>query len=418
MTDDNISSAADNDVVRDCHFGGHETPGGKEGVQLPVELLLYIANQFLNPAERSRLATCNRHLQNILPTPLRIKVVSSRGDGSLQSEFFVSHADERKEDPNKFLLSDENLCFGRQYFLWTFDYRRGNKVYLGRHTRHGHKATSNGDLQYMYTLGLRPRSPNQVWEIVGGESGDVVMWGEDIGMSVGGFNPKPRQPDANQRGLLSCLPASDTAAALAGDGNDTPNNWCVIGDEWGEQEKLQLVPCPMYVPGDDVKEQPLTVHAIPEVCDEGEYLLHSPSSRKDGEVTCEGYHVTVDFQFWIQDGIMHFFASSLPFSLGIPILQTDERRSGLSPLANLLEIKSARWGCVIYYMAVAADVSEGKTLDMERFLRRVTDHRDHTVRYQPEQQSVYIDVQNKTIQSDAHGVARDSKASWKFILSW
>lgn len=403
---------------RNGHLTSYTTTGIDETVHLPDELLLYIANQFLNPAERSRLATCNRHLRNVLPTPLRIKVVSSRGDSSLQSEFFVSHLDGKKEDPNKFVLSHESLHFGRQYFLWTYDYERENKVFLGRHTRHGHKATANGDIQYMYTLGLRPRSPNQVWEFVGGENGDVVMWGEDIGMSVGGFNLKARQPDSNQRGLLSCLPGSSTTSAHTTDQNSSPSHWCVLGDEWGDHEKLQLVPCSMYVPGDDVKEQPLTVHAIPEVCGEGEYLLHAPSSRRDGEVTCEGYHVTVDFQFWIEDGIMNFLAPSLPFTLSIPILQTDERQSGQSPLANLLEIKSARWGCLIYYMAVAADVSEGMTLDMERFLRRVTDHPDHTVRYEPEHQSVYIDVCNKTVQRDAPCLLRDREASWKFILSW
>lgn len=385
---------------------------------LPDELLLYIANQLLNPAERSRLATCNRRLKGLLPTPLRIKVVNSRGDGSLQPEFFVSHADKRIDDSTNFLLSHESLYFGEQYLLWTFDYQRGNKVYLGRHTRHGHKATAHGELQYIFTLGLRPRSPNQIWEVIGGDSGDLVMWGEDIGMSVKGMNPNPTQPDGNQRGLVSCLPASSAAIALAGDRLDTPNNWCVLGDEWGTSEKLQLLPCSMYVPGDDVREQPLNVHAIPEVCDKGEYLLHSPSSQKDGEITCEGYHVTVDFHFWIHQGIMHFHALSLPFALGIPILETDTRHSGSSPLADLLEIRSARWGCVIYYMAVAADVGEGKALDMERFNRRVADHRDHAVRYLPEKQMVYIDVRNNAVRSDSPSLARDTNAAWKFILSW
>lgn len=412
-------------------------------VQLPDELLQYIGNQFLNPAERSRLATCNSHLRELLPTPLRIKVVSSRGDSSLQSEFFVSDATHTDADtdtdaydaihtdhqtnhmtehcPSKFLLSHQSLYFGRKYHLWTFDYQRGNKVYLGRHTRHGHKASVNGELQYLYTMGLRPRSPNQTWEVIGGEAGDTVMWGEDIGLLVSGTNPKPRQPDSTQPGVLSCLPSSSTAAAVVGDDDDDRNNnnhWCVLSDDWGEHEKLQLLPCSMYVPGDDVKERRLTIHAIPIVCDEGEYLLHSPESGVDGEITCEGYHVTVDFQFWIQDGIMHFFAPALPFTLGVPILQTDERQSGISPLANLLEIKSARWGCVIYYMAVAADVSEGKTLDMDRFLRRVTDHRDHTVQHRPGEQFVNIDVCNKSVRTDAPCVERDPDKIWKFILSW
>jgi hypothetical protein len=120
---------------------------------------------------------------------------------------------------------------------------------------------------------------------------------------------------------------------------------------------------------------------------------------------------------------MYFYAPMLPFSLGIPILDTDEDCSPchiykVCPLANLLEIKSARWGCVIYYMAVAADVSEGKSLDMERFLGRVTDHRDHTVVYNTDDQMINIDVCNKKVNAQAPALARDDDAIWKFILTW
>jgi hypothetical protein len=355
-----------------------------------------------------------------LPTPLRLKIVNSKGDASLQSEFFVSSVDQ--DDDAKYLFSHESLYFGQRYYLWTFDYERGNRVFLGRHTRHGHKATDNGDLQYMYTMGLRPRSPNQFWEITGGVAGDTVMWGEDIGLSVAGKSHKPRQPDSAENGLLSCLSAASDITtdddALNMNSQNNGKHWVVLGNHAGPQEKLQLLPCQIYVPGDDVTEHSLPIHAVAEVCDEGEYLLHSPESQKDGDVNCEGYHVTVDFEFWVTKGIMHFYASALPFALGIPILQTDERYSGMSPLANLLEIKSARWGCVIYYMAVAADVSEGKALDMDRFLRRVTDHRDHTVQHDEINQLVSIDVCNKSVRTDAPEMPRDTEAIWKFILSW
>jgi hypothetical protein len=383
--------------------------------ELPNELLLHIADELLNPAERSRLSTCNRCLRELLPTSLRVKVVSSRGDGALQPEFFVSPAD--TDQPTRILTSNDNLRFGCSYHFWTFDYERNNNVYLGRHTRHGHKPDDNGDPQYLYTLGLRPRHPNQTWEVVGGENGDIVMWGEDIGLLGGGENPKLRQPDSDQRGLLSCLPSSSSSTCRS-------PSWCTLDDEWGQNEKIQLLKCQDFVPRDDVKEKHLEIYAIPEVCDEGEYLLHSPWSQNDGAVGCEGYHVTVNFHFWIHAGLMYFYAPLLPFSLGIPILDTDEDGSPchiygkLSPLANLLEIKSARWGCVIYYMAVAADVSEGKSLDMERFLGRVTDHRDHTVVYNTDDQMINIDVCNKKVNTQAPALARDNDAVWKFILSW
>ena len=415
------SSGSNNDggscKSNSCYY---ETANGISSI--PDDILLNIANQYLNPAERSRLTSCNRHWRRLLPTPLRLKIVTSKGDASLQSEFFVSPVDHG--DAINYLFAHESLYFGQKYFLWTFDYERGNRVYLGRHTRHGHKATDNGDLQYMYTMGLRPRSPNQCWEVIGGLHGDTVMWGEDIGLSVAGTSTKPRQPDSIESGLLSCLVCSSDhtrdAEILNTISNDdgTSNQWVVLGNHSGPQEKLQLLPCQIYVPGDDVKEHNLPIHAIADVCDEGEYLLHSPESQRDGEVNCEGYHVTVDFEFWVSNGIMHFSAPALPFALGIPILQTDERYSGMSPLANLLEIKSARWGCVIYYMAVAADVSEGKALDMERFLRRVTDHRDHIVQHDEINRLVSIDVCNKSVRTDAPDVPRDTEATWKFILSW
>jgi hypothetical protein len=369
---------------------------------LPNEVIRLIADVMLNPAERARLSTCSRHLQGLLPSSLRFKITSSRGDGCLQPEFFVSPA----EQPSKLFESGDNLFYGHRYYFWTYDYERDNKVFLGRHTRHGYEQDESDDLLYLYTLGLRPCHPNQTWEIVGGHDGDTVMWGEDVGLTVGGENPKPRQPDSDQRCLLSCLPASGQPS------------WCVLQEEWGEHEKLQLLPCQQYVPGDDVAEKAIIVHAIPEVCDEGEYLLHNPNSTMNGSVYCEGYHVIVDFHFWIEQGVMHFCSPALPFTLGIPVLETDVPQSNVSLLANLLEIKSARWGCVIYYMAVAADVSEGKTLDIQRFLRRVTDHQDHTVVVNEAKDLVYIDVRNKQVNTGTPALPCDKSAVWKFILSW
>jgi hypothetical protein len=374
---------------------------------LPNEVLRFIADVLLNPAERARLSSCSRHLRGLLPSSLRFKILSSRGDGCLQPEFFVSPA----EQPGKSLESGENLFYGRRYYFWTFDHTRHNKVFLGRHTRHGHEQDDNhADLLYLYTLGLRPCHPNQTWEIIGGNDDDIVMWGEDVGLTVGGENPKPRQPDSDQRCVLSCFPGSSPGEP----------SWCVLQDEWGDHEKLQLLPCPQYIPGENmnVAEKDIIVHAIPEVCDEGEYLLHNPNSTINGSVCCEGYHVIVDFHFWIDQGVMHFCSPALPFTLGIPVLDTDVPLHNISLLANLLEIKSARWGCVIYYMAVAADVNEGKALDVQRFLRRVTDHQDHTVVVNEAKDLVYIDVRNKRVNIATPALPCDKTAVWKFILSW
>jgi hypothetical protein len=445
---------------------------------LPCDVLQQIADSYLNPAERSRLSSCSKRLNQLLPPLLRIKIVSAtsaslskqQGNGgnfqSLLPAFFVTPADcESKDDEydnsvsynhcsgtdgpscvkDRCLLSTDNLVFGQRYYFWTFDYQRGNKVYLGRHTRHGLKDQHTGMFQYSYSMGLRPRSPNQTWEVVSDgseEDGDVVMWGEDVGLSVGGTNPRPRLPDSNDRKLLSCLPFQESMT----DNNDnnpanaidnSGSSWCVVQEKWGPSERMQLLPIEQFVPGPDVLEKVLNINAIAEACDEGEYLLHSPESLRDGVATCDGFHVIVNFDFWVKKGVMHFFAPVLPFALGIPILETDYCRnrksnthgSSKSPIANLLDIKSARWGCLIYYMAVAADVTEGKTLDMDRFLRRVTDHEDHSVQINERMDFVYIDVKGKKVNqqstelprqiiSNSTAMAPGSNCCWSFVLSW
>jgi hypothetical protein len=369
---------------------------------LPNELLLRVTDDLLNPAERARISVCNQRLKALLPTSLRVKISCAQGSGALQPEFFVSPA----EQPGKLLESSENLVFGCEYLFWSFDYERGNKTYLGRHTKHAHQPDENGELGFLYTIGMRPCHPNQTWQVVGGNHGDTVMWGEDVSLSVGGKNPKARQPDSMNLGSLCCLP--DSFGPL----------WYVINGNCGETDKLTLLPSSQYIPCNGFPEKNLIVHAIPDVCDDGEYLLHSPKSAINGTIYCEGYHVIVDFNFWISKGVMHFCAPVLPFTLGIPILETDVLHPDPSPLAKLLKIKSARWGCVIYYMAVAADVREGKPLDMERFIDRVTDHRDHQVKLNEARDLVYIDVLKKRVNTKAMSLPKEENAVWRFILSW
>ncbi|CAJ1965301.1 unnamed protein product [Cylindrotheca closterium] len=404
--------------------------------ELPTELLLQIANSMLNPAERTRLSSCSQRLQKLLPQYLRVKILCSRDDdgGAIQQDLFVSCAKSSSFD--QFLTSSENLRYGQEYYFWSFDYQRGNKAFLGRHTRHAHEPSDanhhsdgGGRLQYLYTIGLRPCTPNQTWKVVGGTDGDMVMWGEEIALTVGGLNPKPRQPDSNQRGTLCCMPKMangpvwivlDSHHNTSGDsgsgscGSDDTNN-SIRG---GESSKLKLMPCNQYSPSPKTPEKELIVHAIPRVCDEGEYLLHSPCSTMHGSIHSDGFHVIVDFTFWIHKGIMYFGSPVLPFSLGIPILETDILDNGACPLANLLNIKSARWGCVIYYMAVAADVGEGKNLNMQRFLQRVTEHRDHQVIVNESKDLVYINVLHKRVKTMANPIPRNDDALWRFILSW
>jgi hypothetical protein len=296
-----------------------------------------------------------------------------------------------------------------------------------------------------YSLGARPLHPNQSWEVIATNEniqlGDVVQWGDNVGLTVGGHNPDLRHPDSIHRSLLSCSSIENdsyhhgTAAGLV---IRQEWYWCFVQDKMtlGSNEVLTLrtsTHCKFTQGVGESKK--LIVHAIPEACDEGEYQLYSPDSLRHGLAACDGLHIKVNFDHWIEKGIMHIRAPVLPFTLGIPILETDYSNDTTifaasspeprSPLANLLHIKSARWGCLIYYMAVAADVSEGKALDMTRFLRRVTDHQDHTVKINEAKDFVYVNVHGNKVKLDAEELPRPATTtsptatdSWCFLLSW
>jgi len=378
---------------------------------MPNDILLTIANQFLTPVERSWLSSCNRRFRNILSTPLRLKIVNSKGDATLQQGFFVSPADQH-DDFTNYIFSHENLEFGKKYYFWTFDYELGNRVYLGRHTRH--RSSHNEDIDY-YTLGLRPCTPNQFWMITGGKDGDKVIWGDSIGLFVEGItvNVKSLERNATKSGCLSCyvVPSSTDTSGIG--------QWIVLGDnEDGAKENLQLMPCPMFASIQDITEQILSVHAIPEACENGSRLMFSPESEKTGKVCCDGKHGIVDFYFWVSQGIIHVQARILPFALGIPILQSDPQCPGLSPLANLLAIDSARWDCLVYYIATAADFGNGNVLDMERFLQHVKGCPNHAVVYDDIIRVASIVVRdNEVIRIDAPEVRQDANAIWKYMLT-
>jgi hypothetical protein len=455
---------------------------------LSSHLVQHIANTYLNPKDRSSLSACNKRLNILLPSLLQMSISSSccneffdhhssvegrlLGIGMLRNvmkdvyvtpvdednwdccfetppghNFFYSYENEDFSAPStlspyeRSLKANECLIYGRRYYFWSFDYERSNFVFLGRHTRHA--AKDNNRMEY--SLAARPLCPNQSWEVIATnphqQPGDVVQWGDNVGLIVGGHNPDPRHPDSMKCSYLSCSSTDNDSyniATTTGPIIREEWNWCFVQDRMkvGPNEVHKLLPrSPCQLTKDVFESKKLIVHAIPEACDEGEYQLYSPASLRHGLATCDGLHIKVNFDHWIEKGIMHVRAAVLPFTLGIPILETDYGNDTTSfassptvpssPLANLLHIKSARWGCLIYYMAVAADVSEGKPIDMNRFLRRVTDHQDHTVHINEAKDFVYVDVRGNKVKLDATELPRPNTTtspsandSWCFLLSW
>eukprot|EP00980_Cylindrotheca_fusiformis_P002099 scaffold473_cov132-Cylindrotheca_fusiformis.AAC.4 len=366
---------------------------------LPAELVRALAD-YLNPAERHRLSATNRHQRGILPTPLCIRVISKNCNSCLKRGFYVS----TWKNPERMLLLDDTLKFSESYVFWSYDYSRENRVYL---SKHGTRLINGEHRHRMYTLGLRPKSPSQYLRIRGGRKGTTVKFGSNIGLDIGGESAVKHRADSRDRMFISAQ--SLTIGSL----------WYTVQHKWGVDEQLQLVRCQDFTPSDNVDEQELIVHAIPDVKDKG-YCLYSPKSLKDGRATSELYHASITFYFWITDGLIFFEAfESLSFSFAVPILEedyVDDTSEPYNPLAVLLKKNSSRWWAIKNYMAHAADVKQGRAFNMESFLRSSKDHEDHSVIFDMSRNLVFIQVEAAVVDNKFPDFPKDVNAPWKFLL--
>eukprot|EP00429_Kryptoperidinium_foliaceum_P001728 CAMPEP_0176011996 /NCGR_PEP_ID=MMETSP0120_2-20121206/5566_1 /TAXON_ID=160619 /ORGANISM="Kryptoperidinium foliaceum, Strain CCMP 1326" /LENGTH=414 /DNA_ID=CAMNT_0017344865 /DNA_START=168 /DNA_END=1412 /DNA_ORIENTATION=- len=409
---------------------------------LPAELVLNISH-FLNPADRWRLSACNRRYRYLLPVWLRIKLHSPSSQSSLKPHFYVSRAD----DPDRPLLAEDEaldrrcspLTYHTEYLLWTFDYERQNRVYLGRH---GQKLLYQEDPHYLYTLGLRPKDPNQTWKIVQKKLGidadssgeisedDNVYFGKAVCLTVGGENPKPFRPDSSTRLFLSAHTLSMGAL------------WYVIHEkEWCIDEDLQIIRSSDYAAALEEKRNPSTldmarsidssehngsiaerdvvIHAIPSIIDGG-YSLYSPENLKDGDAKCALHHAAIPCHFWVQDGILIFHASvSLQFKFGVPILEEDHidvKQGQTEPLEVLIRKNSSRWWAIKHYFSAAADAEDGRAFHMDSFLRNSKDHEDHTVVYNKKEKMVLIVVKDAVVNKAFPDVPWRQSDVWKFLM--
>ena len=130
----------------------------------------------------------------------------------------------------------------------------------------------------------------------------------------------------------------------------------------------------------------------------------------------DGRCAFVEFYFWISGGYLYLRSPVLPFSLGIPITMSDRKyfRPQLGPIANLYESYSARWGCIKYYMATAADVGEGCPLNMTVFRRRVAEHDEHRVVVLENIVSIHM---HEEVDMDIPDIPKDENQMWRFFFS-
>lgn len=374
---------------------------------LPPELIYSNIGQFLNPRDRSSLSKTNRYHERILPNPLLIKIFSKSSNSALEPKFHVS----RWNDPTGMLLTTDNLVFGEKYVFWKYDYSRENRVFLGRN---GQKRLHSEHPHYMYTLGLRPRQPDQFWSVIkNGKEGEVVPFEESVGLKVGGENLTRHRPDSTDEMFLSAHTL--TMGAF----------WYCIQQNWGKDEHLQLIRCEDYVAIDEVVEKELIIHAIPDLID-GCYSMYSPKSLKNGRAACELFHANVQFLYWIEGGMMFFqtLEKSLNFTFGVPILEEDHIITELdnmhpiiSPLKVLLKKNSSRWWAVKHFMSTVADVTEGRgDSDLQAFMRTVKDHEDHEIIFDESANLVFIKVKDAIVEKNFPDFCRDEKEKWEFLL--
>jgi hypothetical protein len=352
----------------------------------------------------------------------------------------------------------------------------------------------NGNSSYRYTLGLRPKHPNQFWKIVSYDSttadqpqsqpqpppqhpppqqhtsttrnNRVVPWDFPIRLTVAGTDPRAGQPDSSEVQVLSVTTTKTDNDNQTG----TAAGWYVVDPNNNKQggmmnnEGLRLLrpssssssssssstapssPSPSSSTTTTTAViHPLAVSSIPDICDKGAYLYYSPqrwkppqnktitnqhnnnnhhsnnNNNNNNNVVGDGHRCAIiEFHFWITQGVMYFRAANalLPFTLGIPIMTLDRHFfvPQLGVVANLFESFSARWGCIKYYMATAADVGEGCALNMESFLRGVTDHEEHRVIHE-RPDLVYIDMQDE-VDTEVPDLVRDESQVYRFFFSW
>ena len=153
----------------------------------------------------------------------------------------------------------------------------------------------------------------------------------------------------------------------------------------------------------------------------------------------------IEFNFWLLGGKIYVASPKvLPFQLVIPLVKLDRQYFGnwnathkMHPIQFLFESHSARWACIKYYMATAADVQEGCSLDMTTFVDGVTDHEDHHARYitttndndntddtttttsnNTDSKIVYIDMQDEIDTNIVPDIPRDDTKIHRFFFSW
>jgi hypothetical protein len=339
-------------------------------------------------------------------------------------------------------VGSDVLRYNVEYVLWTFDYGRSNRVFLGRH---GQKLMHQEDPQFLYSLGLRPKEHNQTWKVtrkreIGKGVDDCtvarkgpVPYGSPVCMTVGGSLEIPYGPDSSTRLYLSAHELSMGAL------------WYTFRDrESCIDEDLYVYQSSEYIAIDDksriqssaldssersknsplnsdrgISERDVIVHAIPSIMDGG-YLFYAPESLRDGQAECELHHAAIPCHFWIEDGMFIFHAyQSLPFKFGVPVLEedaVDHNKGQTEALAVLLAKNSSRWWAIKHYFSTAANVEEGREFHMDIFLRNSKDHEDHLVVYEKENKFVHIIVGDAVVDKNIPDVPRRMGDVWRFSI--
>ncbi|CAJ1969906.1 unnamed protein product [Cylindrotheca closterium] len=379
--------------------------------QLPFAVLSEMV-EYLNPRERQRFAAANRVLKELFPMPLRIKIASKSTNTSLEEMYFVS----LYKRPSAILSCHEALVFEKDYVLWTYDYTRENKVFLCRnHVEWG----DTGTFEYLiFSVGLRSKDARQSIRIMGGKAGHQVHFGENVGVTFAGLNADPTTADSRYRSYLSVQAIADSI------------RWYSMVQEWGKDEVLQLHRWQDYaeVPKKNEERTPsttsLTIHAMPDIAD-GIFHLFSPKSLDLGSASSEMVYHKIRCNMWIEKGYIcvRALVNSMACSFAVPIIETD----GLDGIQNPVNVMNmlwkkddARWEGIKYYLAIALDLSCGRSsrslCDILNALASCDESGTSTIAHDAARSMVYMQVDSYIVTARVPDCACNENERWECLV--
>uniref|UniRef100_A0A7S2XQS3 Uncharacterized protein n=1 Tax=Attheya septentrionalis TaxID=420275 RepID=A0A7S2XQS3_9STRA len=334
-------------------------------MNIPSEIISIVCN-FLSPVDGSRLASCNKWLQDCIPVPLRIRILSRHAE--IAQSFFVS-----EPATGRMLRHGESLQYRQPYFFWLYDNEHSQCVRLKRDfsIAGGHELAllvdqcTNGDrrrfqmLQVVYQANL----DEQEEELIDETRREFIPWNQVVGLSIGGeIETDSRYANSKIRKLLSAVPGG-----LA-------TSWQVTTATFGTAEEMIILPRSEEY--DSIHRKASTALEIhPQSvfhCSFGKEKYYSARSLETGTLEFEREHTTIiKFEVWTENGYLIVLADNMDCSLAVPLMFDGTEKIAFEPLMELCYNMEPCYYFheIRYYLAVSADKQSNSTISYSEGVR-------------------------------------------------